>query len=103
MFGMALMSPSDQWLFDQLNSMREESKDQHQRIRSDMNAGFDKLRDELRGHHSQLDAIDKRVMKIEIQREDEQQAVARRQWGVPLVLTGFLWLAGHLWDWLTRK
>lgn len=72
------MSPSDQWLFDTLNSMRQESQDRHQRLRADVNAGFDKIWEELKGLRKDQTATDKDVTVIKTERGMEAKSAAAK-------------------------
>jgi Flp pilus assembly protein TadB len=97
------MNPSDQWLFDKLDSMRNETTEQHQRLRSDVNSGFDLLRKELQGHNDELRAVKDRVLTMEIQRGEEQKQTSRRQWGISLAVTVVMAVINWLFGWYGKR
>lgn len=82
------------WMWNQLNAMRDDMKEQHQRLRSDMHAGFDKLSHEIRERVNPLErrAEDHsgRLIVIETERRSEAaQALKRGTWAGLLAAVGF--------------
>ena len=99
----AVMSPSDQWLFDTLDSMRKETSEQHQRLRADMNAGFDRLRVEIQSLSNEQGKTDKRVLVMETERGSEaKQAASRAGWLAFFAGAAFT-LVLKLLEWLGKR
>lgn len=70
--------PSDQgWLFNELGSMRQQMTDQHQRLRADMMAEFDKIRAMFAAHEREDRVTQQRVTVIEVEREMEAKQAAK--------------------------
>lgn len=90
------------WLFETLDSLRREMTEQHQRLRTDVTAGFEQNRDELRGVRDNMTKLALDVNTIKVQRDaDEKQSVKRGAWAG--ILAGFLFsvlmkLADYLWN-----
>jgi len=59
-------------------SMQEGFNERHRALRSDMNAGFDKICAKMDAHIKDDDAVARRVDKMETQRESEEKQVAKR-------------------------
>ena len=86
---MPLPTPSE-WLFERFNSLEAQIREQHQRMRSDMNGGFLRLEDRMTKHTQDDDAVADRVLRMETQREDEAKATVRRgTWAGLLAVAGF--------------
>lgn len=70
------------WLFQRLNSLEDQMRDQHQRLRSDMNAGFAKLSHEVGERVQPLErrAEDHsgRIIVIETERRAEAAAAVKK-------------------------
>lgn len=99
----APMSPSDQWLFDTLTSMRQEGQEQHQRLRSDVNAGFDKLWEEMKSIRSDLSGTDKRLLVVETERGAEAKQAASKAGWVAFLAGAVLTLLMKVFDWLGKR
>lgn len=92
----------DHWLLQVLAQLRDDMRDQHARLRSDMTLGFNALREELRRHDDDYNTLASRVTVIETERRSEEKlAVKRGTWAGLLAsagLTGIVallrWLAG---------
>lgn len=98
------MSPSDgQWLFEAINDMRKESQEQHQRLRADVNAGFDKLWDELKGLRKDQIATDKDVTVIKTERGVEAKYEAAKAGWVAFLASALLGLALKWFDVFGKK
>ena len=95
-------APSARWLYEELTAWRRETTEQHQRLRTDMNMGFDRIRAELIVRQDQLiqDHGD-RLLVIETQRTVEaQQTIRRSTWAGMLaaaVLTALMKLVELIW------
>lgn len=103
MFGTFAVPPSEQWLFETLNSMRQDTTEQHQRLRSDMNAGFDKLREELRTDRAAAGGVEKRLTMLEFQRDENAKDSVRRQWGISLAVTILVTVINWLFGWYGKR
>ena len=99
----AAMSPSDQWLFETLDSMRKETGEQHQRLRADMNAGFDRLRVEIQALQREQSGTDKRVLVMETERGAEAKQLASRAGWVAFFAGAALTLGLKLLDWFWKR
>lgn len=88
----------DGWLYQVLQDMRTESTDQHMRLRSDMTAGFDRIRDEVAGNREHVSHVERRVLTMEVQRDDERRDVTKRQWAIGVVAPLLLWLLSRAFD-----
>ena len=92
--------PAD-WLWNELNSLRGEIKDQHQRLRADMNGGFDRLRTEMQFQNGRVSQNDTRITIIETQRAEEAKVIIKRSaWASLLAatgLTGVVEFVRHYW------
>lgn len=90
------------WLFETLDSLRREMSDQHQRLRSDVTAGFSQNRDEIRGVRNDVTQLALDVTTLKVQRDsEEKQSMKRGAWAG--ILAGFLFsllmkLADFLWN-----
>ena len=97
------MSPSDQWLFETLDSMRRETSEQHQRLRADVNAGFDKLRVEIQSLQREQSGTDKRVLVMETERGAEARQIASRAGWWAFFAGALFTLAMKLVDWFWKR
>lgn len=94
-----------EWLFQRLNDLENQMRDQHQRLRSDMNAGFTRVTHEIGERVSPLErrAEDHsgRLLTIEVERRAEaQQALKRGTWAGVLAgagITGVFKVLEHWW------
>ncbi len=91
------------WLFHALNDLKDQMIGQHQRIRSDMNAGFGERQVALEVHRTKdkVDSVEERVLVIETSRRfEEAQAVKRSAWAGILAaagLTGLMQVIKAVW------
>ena len=99
---MPLPMPSE-WLLDRFNSLETQLREQHQRLRSDMNAGFVRLEDRMANHIQDDNAVADRVLRMETQREDEAKAAVRRgTWAGLLAAAGLSGAVEVFKIWLHR-
>jgi hypothetical protein len=92
------------WLWDTMTSMREEMTAQHGRLRSDISAGADRLRQEIREVSDKVDTLSKAVVRIEAQRElEEKQSVRRGAWAGILAAAGLTALLEGFKAWFHRN
>ena len=66
------------WLFERLNRLEDLTREQHQRLRTDMQGGFDLIRSEFFKHEEFDQETRQRVIVLETKREADQQSVQRR-------------------------
>lgn len=93
------------WLFQRLNALEDQMREQHQRLRSDMNAGFMKVAHEISERVSPIErrAEDHsgRLIVIETERRAEAaQSMKRGAWAGILAATGLqacLKMFEHWW------
>lgn len=77
------------WLFEALDGLRREMTDQHQRLRTDVNAGFADQRVEVQALRADLTKMAIHLNTLQTQKEmEERQAMKRGAWAG--VLAGFL-------------
>lgn len=79
------MSIPEEWLQAQLRLMSQQSQDQHQRLRSDMTAGFDKITAAMTEHAKDDQKVETRVTIIETQRAGEAREAVKRSTYVGLL------------------
>lgn len=95
------------WLWDRLEQDRRTTNEAHSRLRSDFNAGFDRLREEMTKGNTHLSEKFGRtsddVLTIKIQREMEAKAVAQRSTWIALVVSGGIALVIRLLEFLLHK
>jgi hypothetical protein len=71
----------DHWVLQALQDLRADMRDQHRRIRDDMNKGFDALHEGIRGHAERLSDHSDRLITIETERKIEAaNALKRGTW-----------------------
>lgn len=92
------------WLFNRMNALEEQMREQHQRLRSDMNAGFEKVSHDLRQTVISMTptcrAHGERLLVIETERGIEKsQALKRGTWAGLAAASGFT----ILWEVIKRK
>lgn len=78
------------WLFEELTAMRREFQEQHQRLRSDFNGRIDQLVAKMEKQSQQLDKISRDVLLLQVEREFEEKAVARRSTWISLIAGGVM-------------
>lgn len=83
------------WLREEIHQMRQEHREAHQRLRSDMHAEFDRIRVEvLMKHALSLEGLGARVLVMETERDMDAKHAAK--WGVwagilgAAVINGFI-------------
>lgn len=92
------------WLWDTMETMRQQMTDQHGRLRQDISAGADKLRLEMREMSGKVDELGRAVVRIEAQREiEERQSVRRGTWAGILAAAGLTALLEVLKSWFHRS
>lgn len=75
---MADHQPGVTWLYDALQEIRAEVRDGHHRLRQDMNAGFDKIEDQVRFQNGRVGQVETRVTVIETERKTEDRQVIKK-------------------------
>ena len=104
--GVSRVTPDDRdpparWLYDELAAMRRETTEQHQRLRADMTAGFDRIRAELVVRQDLIQDHGDRLLIIETQRAAEaQQTIRRGTWAGMLAaaaLTALMKIVELIW------
>ena len=81
------------WLFHRLNTLEDQMREQHQRLRSDMNGGFATLAHEIGERIAPIERRSEdhsgRIIVIETERRAEAaQAIKRGTWAGILAATG---------------
>jgi len=77
------------WLYEELRDLREQHREAHARLRTDMNAGFAAMTQEMRWRSERLDDHSQRLVIIETERKGEQsQAMKRGTWAALLGAAG---------------
>lgn len=82
--------PGAQWLFEALETIRTEQRDQHQRLRSDLTAGKDVLREDFKEIALKVDQIGKDVLTLQVQRDMEERQSVKRSTAVAVVVSAML-------------
>lgn len=59
------------WLYQAIQDLRAEVRDGHTRMRTDMNAGFDKLDHQIRIQNGRVNDTEDRLLVIETERKAE--------------------------------
>ena len=91
------------WLWDTMTGMRDEMAAQHGRLRSDISAGADRLRMEIREVSEKVDTLSRAVVRIEAQRElEEKQSVRRGAWAGILAAAGLTALWELIKSWVHK-
>jgi hypothetical protein len=86
------------WLYNELTDLRREVREQHTRLRTDMNKGFEGMREELSHRDPQCSDHSNRLIVIETERKLEKARVIRRgTWAGLIAATGLtaLWKAAE--------
>lgn len=82
--------PED-WLYNELSQLRNEMREQHQRLRSDFSAMIEGLRRDQQDHQEFDDETRRRVDKIQTERDvEERQMVKRSSWIALIVSAGLM-------------
>lgn len=79
----------DHWMLQALADLRTDMRDQHRRLREDMNKGFDSLWDEMRGQNDRISDHSDRLTQIETERRMEARQALKHS-----TLAGALTAAG---------
>lgn len=89
------MSPESNvpnWLFERLDQERRETAAAHSRLRSDFNAGFDRIRDDMMKANgvlaSKFEEVSEDVLTIKVERRMEAKTVAQRSTWIALLVSG---------------
>lgn len=99
------MSPSEQWVYvaEKIDELRKDSKEERHALRSDMNAGFDKVRLEVQRLREDLTATDKRLLVVETERRSESNVAAKRAAWISVGI-GVGWsVLAKLSDWYWKR
>lgn len=95
------------WLPERLEQYRRETAEAHGRLRSDFNAGFDRLRDEMqRGNAVLAEKFDENrddVLTIKVEWRMEAKTVAQRSTWIALVVSGCIAVLIRLIEFLIHK
>lgn len=90
-------------LLDRLRTLEEKNDDQHARLRSDVMARFDRLDGRFEKHQGEDDAIERRVFKMETERDIEARQVIKRSGLIAMAVSSVVGLSGLWLRWLTGK
>ena len=88
------------WLYERLNTLEEKMDAQHGRTRIYMDAQFGKLHDRLDKHQEEDEAVERRVFKMETERDIERGQVAKRSSWISLGVAAFFNAAIAVGKWL---
>lgn len=66
------------WLFERLNRLEDLTREQHQRLRSDMQSGFDNWRSEFQRHEEFDYETRRKIERLEVQHENDDKQAMRR-------------------------
>lgn len=95
------LSPGMQWLYETLDSLRSEQRDQHQRLRSDITAMSDRLDERIAAMDAKVTTTNGRLREME-----RELIVLRTKWEALVWIVLFLilpitwWLLDGLKDWM---
>jgi len=87
-----------EWLAAQFDDLKAETKDRHERLRADMNAGFQGLAQKLDAHAKDDQLVADRVLIIETERKEESRQQVRKG-----TLAGMVAAAGLTAGWELLK
>lgn len=77
------------WLYELLEGLRQDQREQAAQFRLDMNTGLSSVRDELRLQNGRVRETENRLTKIEVERQEEdKQAVKRGMFTALLASSG---------------
>lgn len=90
----------DDWLFEDVQALKQDIQDRYDRLRADMATGFAALSAKVEAHISKADLLANRVLTIEVQRGEEgKQAIKQGTWAGILAAAGLtgLWKMVDVW------
>ncbi len=95
------------WILDRLEQDRRATADAHSRLRSDFNAGFDRLRDEMQKGNAALSdefrEVSDDVLTIKVERRMEAKTIAQRSTWIALLVSGCIAVLIRLVEFLIHK